>query len=70
MHLTKLTLTTDDGALIELSPEDARALYAQLHELFGAKYLPPAPITVQCPNRYLPWNSPNTFGGGGGGIAF
>lgn len=46
MELTTLTFKRENGELITLAPNEARALYGQLHELFGGKHsvapLPPA----------------------------
>ena len=40
MKLSKITLEDEDGHKIHLSPEKAKDLYAQLHELFGKCHQP------------------------------
>ena len=53
LRLTKIELETKDGKKVELSIEEAKELHDQLHELFGAKFVPFAPIIIER-DRY-PW---------------
>lgn len=53
LKLTKIELETKDGKRIELSLDEARELHDQLHELFGAKFIPSTPIIIER-DRY-PW---------------
>ncbi len=69
MNLTKIELKTKDGKKIKLTADEARELYNQLHELFGAKYIPIAPIVIAKP--YVPsplpyWLGSTTCGIGSG----
>lgn len=52
VELTGFTIKTEDGSL-RLTIEEAKALYDQLHSLFGEKivYVPSAPIVIEQP----PW---------------
>ena len=58
LRVNALTITTQNGKEINLSLEDAKELYAQLHELFGAAPSITAPIFI--PYERLPWQRPYT----------
>ncbi len=62
LKLTKIELETSDGKKIELSLDEAKELHDQLHELFGAKFVPFAPIIIE--RDYHTWprwvEAPNT----------
>src|ERR1035437_9602606 len=53
VELTGLKIKTKDG-VFELSIEEAKQLYLQLHELFGEKviHMPSAPIIIE---RFPQW---------------
>jgi len=53
LKLTKIELETKDGKKVELSLDEAKELHDQLHELFGAKFVPSVPIIIER-DRY-PW---------------
>ena len=46
MKLTKIKLESKSGSSIDLTIDEARDLYNQLHELFGTKYIPSSPIYI------------------------
>lgn len=70
LHLTSIELTTAEGQPVKLGIAEARALYAQLHELFGEKGVQvkrergipyPMPYPVYPPiiiPRSAPWVNP------------
>lgn len=59
LRVNALTITTQDGKEINLSLEDAKELYAQLHELFGKPTEhPTTPIYI--PYKKPPFEPPYT----------
>lgn len=55
IELSSITLTTAEGTEVKLTVPEARALHAQLEELFGAKYVPSQPIIIQRDRYPRPW---------------
>ena len=55
LKLTKIVLETSDGKRVELSIDEAKGLHDQLHELFGDKYIPAAPIIIERDRWPGPW---------------
>lgn len=53
LKLKTIKLETADGKTVELSLAEAKDLHDQLHELFGTKYIPNAPVVIER-DRY-PW---------------
>lgn len=53
LKLKTIKLETADGKTVELSLAEAKDLHDQLHELFGTKYVPNAPVVIER-DRY-PW---------------
>lgn len=53
LKLKTIKLETADGKTVELALAEAKDLHDQLHELFGTKYVPQAPIVIER-DRY-PW---------------
>lgn len=49
MRVTAIELTTADGAVVKLSPAEAKDLYHQLGEMFGSKiqYVPSNPVIIE-----------------------
>lgn len=62
MELTSLKLKTKDGKELEVSLEEARELYNQLHNLFGTNYIPSTPLYLDRNMEYAPqyWLSNTT----------
>lgn len=67
LHLTSIELTTAEGQPVKLGIDEARALYAQLHELFGEKEIridrepypvlyPSGPIWIIPRETFAPWS--------------
>ena len=61
IELTAIEITTEGGKA-KLTIEEAKALYRQLHELFGEKVftIPSAPIVIERWPTYpqVPWGPP------------
>jgi len=53
LRLTTIKLETKDGKAVELTLDEAKELHDQLHDLFGAKYLPSTPVEIE--RDYYPW---------------
>ena len=53
LKLKTIKLETADGKTVELSLAEAKDLHDQLHELFGAKYVPQNPIVIE--RDHYPW---------------
>lgn len=67
LKLTTIKLETKDGKEVELSLAEAKDLHDQLHELFGPKFVPQAPIVIErdrypwpCQPRWIEPASPTT----------
>jgi hypothetical protein len=60
LKLSGIELETSGGQTVNLTLDEAKELHDQLHELFGVKYVPSAPIYIDCDRylRRLPWESP------------
>lgn len=56
MSITKLILNVNNHD-ITVSFEEAKKLYQELHEIFGAK---PYPINIRNPEEYPPKGNPRT----------
>jgi len=54
LKVTKIEFETKDFKKIELSIEEAKDLYNQLHELFGSKTIPTIPIIIREHTPYGP----------------
>ena len=54
MELTSLKLKTKDGKEVEVSLEEARELYNQLHNLFGTNYIPSTPLYLTRDHTHAP----------------
>ena len=60
LKLSGIELETSSGQKVKLTLDEAKELHDQLNELFGVKYVPSAPIYIDC-DRYWPrrpWESP------------
>lgn len=68
MKVKKLTLETRSGKEIELSLAEARDLYNELNELFGANYIPSTPVYIY-PDRYTYPSQPYYISGTGTGTS-
>ena len=54
LKLKTIKLETSDGKTVELSLAEAKDLHDQLHELFGPKYVPQAPVVIE--RDHYPWS--------------
>lgn len=61
--LSSIVLTTAEGQEVKLSVAEARALHAQLEELFGEKvrYMPSQPIIIGRDRWPAPWRPYRPF---------
>lgn len=46
LKITEITIRTAGEVPINLTMEEAKDLYTQLHELFGEKYISSAPVII------------------------
>ena len=66
LKLTKMILETKEGQKVEISLDEAKDIYEQLHQLFGEKtrYLPSPSITPIWTWPYRPYQPYFTTSGG------